>query len=384
LQLSIIIVNYNVKYFLEQCLSSVIKAIKNIDAEIMVVDNNSTDDSREFFNNRFQQVKFIWKNENAGFAKANNEALQSATGERILFLNPDTIVPEDCFEKCLEFFSFQNNIGALGVRMIDGGGSYLPESKRGFPSSFTSFCKMTGLAKFFPHSKLLANYYLGHLPENKIDEIDVLSGAFLLADKKILEITGGFDEAFFMYGEDIDLSYRIQKAGFKNYYFPETTILHFKGESTRKLSPQYNRDFYGAMLLFVNKHYGKMQSSIYGWMIKVVIAGKTIFKKSNFEKIEKQFSRKAFMICEAAAFEKIQQRIQSFFVETERADNIEQVDQGDNCIVLCEPKLSFKEMIELLQQYQTKYQFMVHASGTKSIVGSTNKKTTGDSIVIED
>ena len=168
MDLSVIIVNYNVKYFLEQCLCSVIKATLNIDAEIFVVDNNSTDGSKNFFINRFPQVKFIWKIKNEGFAKANNEALQIATGEKILFLNPDTIVPEDCFEKCLAFLSTTKNIGILGVRMIDGSGNYLPESKRGFPSSFTSFCKITGLTKLFPHSKLLANYYLGHLPEKEI------------------------------------------------------------------------------------------------------------------------------------------------------------------------------------------------------------------------
>ena len=374
---------------MEQCLCSVIKANRNIDAEIFVVDNNSTDGSKDFFTNRFPQVKFIWKIKNEGFAKANNEALQIATGEKIVFLNPDTIVPEDCFEKCISFFSTTKNIGILGVRMIDGSGNYLPESKRGFPSSFTSFFKITGLTKLFPHSKLLANYYLGHLPEKEINEVDVLPGAFMMADKKTLDKTGGFDEIFFMYGEDIDLSYRIQKAGFKNYYFPQITIIHFKGESTQKKSIQYIRNFYGAMLLFVKKHYRNLPGNLYAALINVAIVIKTVlssiqngFKKPAVAAGKKIYGNKVVVISDAAAFQKIQQSIQQYFIQVERADDLNLAHEND-AVVLCEPNMSFSEMIKIMELHQKKYKFFICAEGANSIVGSNDKTATGNSIEME-
>ena len=271
MQLSVIIVNYNVKYFLEQCLCSVIKACRNIDAQIIVVDNNSTDGSKEFLLPKFPLVKFICNNVNMGFAKANNQALLQADGAYILFLNPDTIVPEDCFENCIHFFQSHANAGALGVRMIDGTGNFLKESKRAFPSPLTSLYKLSGLTKLFPRSKIFAKYHLGHLPENENQEVDVLAGAYMMAPKKILDETGGFDETFFMYGEDVDLSYRIQKAGYKNYYFAESTIIHFKGESTKKETLNYVRMFYSAMSLFVKKHYSGSRAGLFNFLIQTGI-----------------------------------------------------------------------------------------------------------------
>jgi len=268
LQLSVIIVNYNVKYFLEQCLCSVIKACKNIDTEIIVVDNYSTDGSKEFLLSRFPSVKFIWNDANTGFAKANNQALAFAEGGYILFLNPDTIVPEDCFEQSIAFFGSHPDAGALGVRMIDGAGKFLKESKRAFPSPLTSLYKLSGLTKLFPHSKIFARYHLGHLPENENHEVDVLAGAYMMIPKKVLDITGSFDETFFMYGEDVDLSYRIQKAGYKNYYYAQLTIIHFKGESTKKGSLNYVRLFYSAMSLFVKKHYSGGRAGVFNFLIQ--------------------------------------------------------------------------------------------------------------------
>ncbi|HUS00642.1 MAG TPA: glycosyltransferase [Chitinophagaceae bacterium] len=256
MQLSVIIVNYNVKYFLEQCLCSVIKAIKNTGAEIFVVDNNSSDGSREFFNDRFTRVKFIWNNENLGFSKANNIAVKQATGKYILFLNPDTLLPEDCIENCLTFLESHPEAGALGIKMLDGSGIFLKESKRSFPSPVTSFYKLSGLAKLFPHSKIFGKYHLGHLDENQNHEVDVLAGAFMMVPKNVIERVGSFDEDFFMYGEDIDLSYRVQEAGYKNIYFSESSIVHFKGESTKKGGLNYVRLFYKAMSIFARKHYG--------------------------------------------------------------------------------------------------------------------------------
>lgn len=271
MRLSIIIVNYNVKYFLEQCLLSVKKAIDGMEAEIFVTDNASTDGSREYLGPKFKDVRFIWNEENTGFGKACNQALKLATGDFILFLNPDTIVTEDCFSACISFLEKTKDAGALGIRMLDGRGMFLPESKRSFPSPLTSFYKLSGLSALFPQSKTFSRYHLSYLDEHKNHEVDVLAGAFMLIRKEALEITGGFDEAFFMYGEDVDLSYRIQQAGFKNYYFSGRSILHFKGESTRKGSLNYVRMFYVAMSRFVQKHYSSSKAGIFTALINTAI-----------------------------------------------------------------------------------------------------------------
>jgi GT2 family glycosyltransferase len=260
-----------VKYFLEQCLYSVIKACEKVNAEIWVVDNHSTDGSRGYLTPVFPGVQFIWNQENIGFAKANNQALAKSKGEYILFLNPDTIVPEDCFEKCLAFFASHPGAGALGVKMIDGAGNFLRESKRAFPSPLTSLYKLSGLTKLFPHSKTFARYHLGNLSADENHEVDVLAGAFMMIPAAILQRVGSFDETFFMYGEDVDLSYRIQKGGYKNYYFSQTTIIHFKGESTKKGSLNYVRMFYSAMSVFVKKHYSGSRAGIFNLLIQTGI-----------------------------------------------------------------------------------------------------------------
>jgi GT2 family glycosyltransferase len=213
------------------CLLSVEKALKNIEGEIIVIDNHSADGSFDFFKNRFPKVTFVWNKTNTGFAKANNQALKIAKGDFILFLNPDTVVPEDCFEKCILFIQSKKSDIALGIKMIDGSGQFLRESKRSFPTPATSFYKLSGLSKLFPGSKIFSRYHLGNLNEDETQPVDVLAGAFMLVPKKILDITGGFDEAFFMYGEDIDLSYRIRSAGFVNYYFAQSTIIHLRAKA---------------------------------------------------------------------------------------------------------------------------------------------------------
>ncbi|MEO6681486.1 MAG: glycosyltransferase, partial [Ginsengibacter sp.] len=271
IKLSIIIVNFNVKYFLEHCLNSVLTSLKEIESEIIVVDNLSTDGSKTYFKNRFPQVNFIWNDTNLGFGKANNLGLKYATGEYILFLNPDVIIPEDCFEKCISFIQSQDNNCALGVKMVDGSGKFLKESKRSFPYPMTSLYKLTGLAYLFPHSKIFARYHLGHLNDNTNHEVDVLAGAFMMLPRKILMEVKGFDEDFFMYGEDIDLSYRIQQAGFSNYYFAQAPIIHFKGESTKKGSLNYVRMFYSAMNIFVNKHYKNSRAGMFHFLIQIAI-----------------------------------------------------------------------------------------------------------------
>jgi len=253
MKLSIIIVNYNVKYYLEQCLDSVFLAIKNIESEIIVVDNNSSDDSKEYITSRFPEVLFIENKENVGFSKANNQAIMQAKGEFILLLNPDTVVGESSLTNICRFMDENLIAGAVGVKMLDGYGRFLPESKRGFPSPWNSFCKISGISKLFPYSKRFGGYHLRYLNENYIHNVDILAGAFMMVRNKAIEKTGFLDEQFFMYGEDIDWSYRITCSGYKNYYFPEP-IIHYKGESTKK-DIKYVKYFYEAMLIFFNKHY---------------------------------------------------------------------------------------------------------------------------------
>ena len=269
--LSVIIVNYNVVYFLEQCLNSVIAASKNLKVEIFVVDNNSVDGSVELVREKFSEVNLIANKENTGFSRANNQAIQLSSGKYILLLNPDTVVEEDTFEKTLKFMNEHQDSGGLGVRMIDGKGKFLPESKRGFPSPWVAFCKIFGLSKVFPKSKTFGQYHLGYLSEFEINEIDVLSGAFMLMRKETLDKVGHLDETFFMYGEDIDLSYRIKLGGYKNYYFPETKIIHYKGESTKKSSVNYVFVFYKAMVIFAKKHLSANNAQLFSIAINLAI-----------------------------------------------------------------------------------------------------------------
>ncbi len=269
--LSVIIVNYNVKYFLEQCLYSLQKAAAGIATEVIVVDNHSTDGSMDFLPLKFPEVQFIENDSNIGFAKACNIGWSKATGDYILFLNPDTLLAEDTLKTCLTFFETHIEAGALGVHMIDGAGNFLKESKRTFPSPLTSLFKLFGLARIFPKSPVFSRYHLGHLDDKKNHEVDVLAGAYMMIRRSVLKKVGAFDENFFMYGEDVDLSYRIQKAGYKNYYIADTTLIHFKGESTKRGSLNYVRLFYNAMSLFVKKHYGGSRAGLFYASIQFAI-----------------------------------------------------------------------------------------------------------------
>jgi N-acetylglucosaminyl-diphospho-decaprenol L-rhamnosyltransferase len=395
LQLSVIIVNYNVKYFLEQCLYSVVNAIKNIEAEIIVVDNNSSDGSKQFFSNKFDTVQFVWSQHNTGFSKANNIALQQAKGKYILFLNPDTLVPEDCFEKCLSFFETAKNAGAVGVRMINGKGLFLKESKRGFPGLLASFFKLSGFINLFPRSEFFAGYYAGHLSENQNQIVDVSAGAFMMTEKSVLDKTGGFDEDFFMYGEDIDLSYRIQKAGYKNYYFSETTIIHFKGESTKRHTPQYIKIFYGAMCIFVKKHYSVAKAFFYGALIQIVIAIKTaafFFKSIFFPALpppktsitnitqvlvvggERDYQSVILLLKNTAT--KLQAAARIDPAELYAGDALSNLKIIKNSsvkhavenIIFCINELSLKKIIEIMQVSGPSVSYMFYTPGAESIV----------------
>ena len=267
MRLSIVIVNYNVRHFLEQALGSVRRAMQGIEGEVWVVDNNSVDDSVRMVRERFPEVQLIANTDNPGFAVANNQAIRQCKGAFVLLLNPDTLVEEDTFHKCLQFMDAHPEAGALGVKLIDGSGKYLPESKRGFPSPWVAFCKTFGLSALFPRSQLFNRYYLGHLSENETQEVDVLAGCFMFMRRAALDKSGLLDEAFFMYGEDIDLSYRLAETGFKNYYLPETSIIHYKGESTKKGSLNYVRTFYQAMIIFAGKHFTGRRAGLFIFML---------------------------------------------------------------------------------------------------------------------
>ncbi len=263
MQLSVIIVNYNVKYFLEHCVRSVLAACATIDAEIWVVDNNSKDGSVAMLQQQYPKIKCIANTENVGFAKANNLALKQARGTYVLYLNPDTIIAEDCLEECIGYMDKNKKVGALGPRLIDGKGEFLPESKRGFPSARTAFFKIAGLSLLFPKSKLFNSYHLGYMNEHEIQEVDILAGCFMFCRKEVLDKVGGFDEQYFMYGEDIDLSYQIKKEGYTNVYFPKTNVIHYKGESTKKESMNYVKMFYEAMIKFAKKNFTGTNKKIY-------------------------------------------------------------------------------------------------------------------------
>ncbi len=272
-KLSVIIVNYNVQHFLEQCLHSVLKAAKNVSTEIFVVDNNSVDGSLAMMKSKFggSEIHLIENKKNTGFSFANNQAIKIAKGEYILLLNPDTVVEEDTFEKVIAFMDSHPDAGGLGVKMLDGRANFLPESKRGLPTPAVAFYKMIGLSKVFPKSKIFGRYHLGFLDENKTHEVDVLAGAFMLLRKTTLDKVGLLDETFFMYGEDIDLSYRIILGGYKNYYFPETRIIHYKGESTKKSSVNYVFVFYRAMVIFAQKHFSQNNAKLFSILINIAI-----------------------------------------------------------------------------------------------------------------
>ena len=271
MDLSVIIVNYNVKYFLEQCLYSVYRAKQDLKLEIFVVDNNSVDGSCAMVSEKFPGAELIRNDKNLGFSKANNQAIRKARGRYILLLNPDTLIEEDTLVKCVVYMDAHPRGGGLGVKMIDGKGKFLPESKRALPTPRVAFFKIFGLTRLFPRSRIFGKYHLGYLDRDKIQDVDILTGAFMMLRKTALDEVGLLDEDFFMYGEDIDLSHRLKNAGYTNVYYPETTIIHYKGESTRKGSLNFVLTFYNAMLIFARKHYSPKIARSYATVINMAI-----------------------------------------------------------------------------------------------------------------
>ena len=338
--LSVVILNYNVRYFLEQCLLSVQKAIENLDAEIIVIDNDSKDDSCQMVKKLFPNVILIENRENVGFSKANNQAVKVAKGKYVCILNPDTAVAEDTFSKSLQYYESIENIGALGVYLMDGTGNFLPESKRNLPTPKVSILKLTGFTQ---------KYYANQVSETSHGEVEVLVGAFMLLKRSIYEEVGGFDEDYFMYGEDIDLSYKIAKAGYQNHYFGEITVLHYKGESTIK-DDAYLERFYGAMQIFYKKHFNKnilLESS--------VSAGVAFAKKAKRITSEKKaktnikLERNYFFTENIELLEKLSQNTSTVFQMVSKNMN-PQIVLTNSLLIFDAEYISYKEMFKLMQQ----------------------------------
>ena len=259
-KISIVIVSYNVRRYLDQCLESVQKALEGIEAEIFVVDNDSKDDTLKVLPDKYPWVTFIANDENVGFARANNQAIRQSTGQYVLLLNPDTTVGEHTLREALSFMDSHPNAGGAGVMMHNEDGTRAPESRRAIPTPWVSAMKMLGFTR---------RYYMSDLPWDEPCQIEVISGAFCLLRKTALDKIGLLDEKFFMYGEDIDLSYRLLKGGYENWYLP-LPITHFKGKSTRKTDYRYVHVFYQAMLIFFRKHYSHL-SVLYTLPVKAAI-----------------------------------------------------------------------------------------------------------------
>lgn len=391
--LSVIIVNYRVKYFLELCLHSVEKAIMGLDAEIIVVDNHSPDGSLEYLRPLFPNVRFLENKENKGFARANNQALEQAGGKYILFLNPDTILPEDIATGCLSFLAGTPRIGGLGVRMIDGNGQFLKESRRGFPTPWVGFCRLSGLSALFPRSRFFSNYYLGHLPADTTHPAPVLSGACLWVSRAVLDEIGVFDERFFLYAEDIDLSFRIEKAGYTNYYFPGTTIVHFKGESTQK-DIRYIRQFYLAMRQFRQKHFSRGLPGVFNLGIQAAI-----WLRAGIAAVTGVVDRgrRGALLRSAPPGRKdalLRTSLRGDITETGRVKALlegseERVVAGEGQedeIVLCEGRgFSFRESIALLEaraKEGRRQRVKFHAGGSGSAVGSSDRNGRGEVLIL--
>lgn len=378
MQLSVIILNYNVKYFLETCIKSVQKALQNIEGEIIVIDNASTDGSKEMMHKQFPEILYLFQNENLGFPKGNNIGVAHAKGEFICILNPDTIVPEDCFEILLHDYETLDNPGIIGCKLIDGSGQFLAESKRGIPTPWVALTKVLGLYKLFPNNKLFNRYYAQHLDENQSGQVSILVGAFMLLKRKLYIEIGGFDEGCFMYSDDIDLSYSALKKGFNNYYIPKTTVIHFKGESTLK-DGTYMKRFKEAMQFFYTKHY---KSS---WLFNVFMNfGIALFalKKTN-EKPKKDQAPEHYILLSPSQemHQRLQTKISSAVDIAQFLEDVRVLNREHKTIeVLIDGELiSFKDYIRFIEQNKNKNKtFKIRAAKSDFYIGSNHKNDKGE------
>lgn len=366
MKLSIIILNYNVRYFLELCLKSVQHAIQTIDAEIIVVDNHSKDGSCDMVRQLFPEVILIENQVNYGFSKGNNIGVSKAKGEYVCILNPDTVVAEDTFIKLLAFSSDKENLGIIGCKLINGSGRFLPESKRNVPFVKAALLKLLG------NSKL---YYASHVAENSTAEVDILVGAFMFLKRDLYNDFGGFDEDYFMYGEDIDLSYRVLKSGYQNYYFGETTVVHFKGESTLR-DKHYVKHFFGAMQIFYKKHFKK--NRLFDMLVKLGIRLAYLTRKTLVTE-KKKISRYVFMSHKMN--ENLKQTVTKEIVLRFNLENIENNDE----IIFDANILSYKSIIGFMED-DNKYKSLTYKilpNKSAFIIGSNNAVSKGKVIAFK-
>jgi N-acetylglucosaminyl-diphospho-decaprenol L-rhamnosyltransferase len=367
-------------------------SIGEMEAEVIVIDNHSTENGIEDLKASFPWVTFIINEENIGYSRANNQGWKMAKGNYVLFLNPDTILSETCLQKSLAVFLEKPEIGALGIRMIDGSGYYLPESKRGFPYAATAFYKLSGITSLFPHSKTFSEYYLGYLQENENQFVDALSGAYMMVRRKVLELTGGFDENFFMYGEDLDLCYRIHQAGYYNYYLGEPCIIHFKGESTRK-DIKYVKLFYKAMDIFVKKHYAAQSWLLRGFLNMAIQfrSGIAYIGKIFSGKVERKQLPATMDTLVAGGIPALPEIMEIINKVGLPKRNIMRLEQGLSLpnkmgntateIIFCANDIRYDDMMAFMQKAPGKFIYKFHHLKSKSIVGSNSKNSKGEILV---
>lgn len=360
MKLSVIILNYNVRYFLELCLQSVEAALENIPSEIIVIDNNSKDGSCEMVKEKFPSVVLIENNSNSGFSKANNQAVKIAKGEYVCILNPDTVVAEDSFESILDFAEKQTNLGIIGCRLIDGSGKYLPESKRNIPLFDIAIKKVLGNSQ---------HYYANHVNEYDSAKVEILVGAFMLLKRSLYNSLGGFDEDYFMYGEDIDLSFRSLKKGYDNYYYGGTSVIHFKGESTRRNAIYFKR-FYGAMHIFYKKHF---KSNIL-FDLGVFFGIKLFTLIKPFKQHQTEIKLKSVLISTSP---------DTKLVKKLNPKTISSVDEivSNSEIILDASSLSFKSITDQMQACKTNQSiFKIQPKNCSYILGSNSADSVGEVI----
>ncbi|WP_010178810.1 glycosyltransferase family 2 protein [Aquimarina agarilytica] len=374
MQLSVIVLNYNVRYFLELCLQSVVQATNGLSAEIIVVDNNSPDDSCAMVKKQFPNIKLIENKENVGFAKANNQAVLEAKGTYVCILNPDTVVTEHTFSSVLRKAVQLPNLGMLGVQLIDGKGRFLPESKRNLPTPKVSFLKIMGAR--FSH---LAPYYVDALLPDKEGEIAILVGAFMLCKKIVYQKVGGFDEDYFMYGEDIDLSYKVQQAGYKNYYLGSESVVHFKGESTLKDSV-YRKRFFGAMKLFYKKHF--KSSGITNLFIYTGIKFSALLQTAKKQEASISFRSSLLLSTNDVLLQQLRkEKTEIIAVVKKEALQVYADKNIPICCFLDMGMLNYHEAIQLIKKYQsTLLYFRFIPKNSKFAVGSDTSSGRGQVI----
>ena len=368
IKLSIIIVNYNVSFFLEQCLLSVQAACKNISSEIIVVDNHSNDNSCLMIKEHFPSVRLVENKENIGFSKANNQGVAFAEGEYVLILNPDTVLAEDTLELVLSFADQQENLGAVGVKFIDGTGNFLPECKRNIPTVEIASRKLMGDSK---------KYYAGHIKQEEVSEVEVLTGAFMLIKRSVYLIVGGFDEDYFMFGEDIDLSYKLLNKGFQNYYFGKATIIHYKGESTVK-DETYLKNFYGAMEIFYKKHF--TTSFANKWILKNALKALVLFKSKKVIENKILISKTNTLLLLSSdpdKYERLKQKLDP--IKVERSLEMPKDLSPYGKIVFDNSLFTFKEIIQNFELFKGEsVSLRIIPNNTFFYIGSDSSKERGE------